>query len=400
MDASANWLGSEDATIVAGLDQRPVDYTPWFNSATDIDLVAAGFQPDYAYLHVDDDSVQTGTLTSDPGRHQCSQLRTAQSTSGMERTMAVSCWICRSPSNLKTVPEVTILHGGLTSPAIYVVSIRSSDVTMDGFTVTNPLYNEPGGDTSGIVAAYYGDPIISNINILNNIVTQIGADTRLLTDPNLHWVGTGIVSAGVVDDMTISNNVVYNIHHTNAGGPGNNLSPVGIGIYGQDDQAFTTNVVVSGNEIYDISAINTEGATGAGFGVAIGWASGRTTVENNLIHDVTGRGISTSLYTYDLVDILGNTLYNIGQTAIMFRSEPGGSILSNNIYDSAAAITFGTTISTPPVVEYNRIFNNTVGVDNLSTIAVTADNNWWGCNEGPNDAVGDCDATEGLVDAE
>ena len=38
-----------------------------------------------------------------------------------------------------------------------------------------------------------------------------------------------------------------------------------------------------------------------------------------------------------------------------------------------------------------------MGVNNLSTIGLVAGNNWWGCNEGPNDVAGDCDGTVGLV---
>ena len=394
LDASANWPGSANATIVAGLISGSVDYTPWFNSATDTDLVTPGFQGDFSYLNVDDNSAQNGIQTV---IGEGIGLVAPDGTVNVWDGTYYGAVMIDKPLTFQSEhgSAVTTLHGGLTTPAIYVVSVRASDVTVDGFTVTNPLYTDPGADISGIVAAYYGDPVISNITITNNIVTQIGAETRLLTDPNIHWVATGIVSAGVVDGMEIANNVVFDIHHTNGGGSSNYLSPVGIGVYGEDNVNFTTNVNVHDNRVYDISAINTEGAIGAGYGIAVGWASGDTVVENNIIHDVSGRGISTSLYTFGEVDILRNTLYNIGETAIMLRSEPGGSILSNNIYDSAAGITFGTTISTPPVVEYNRIFNNTIGVDNLSTIPVTADNNWWGCNDGPTGP--DCDTTNGLV---
>ena len=331
VDASSNWLGNEDATIVAGLISGSVDYTPWFNGDMDTDPVTPGFQGDFSYLNVDDDSVQNGIQTViGEGIH----LTTPDGTVNVWDGTYYGAVMIDKPLTFQSEhgPAVTTLHGGLTTPAIYVVSIRASDVTVDGFTVTNPLYNDPMADISGIVAAYYGDPVINNITITNNIVTQIGAETRLLTDPNIHWVATGIVSAGVVDGMEIADNVVFDIHHTNAGGSSNYLSPVGIGVYGEDDVNFTTNVNVHDNLVYDISAINTEGAIGTGYGIAVGWASGDTVVENNLIHDVAGRGISTSLYTFGEVDILSNTLYNIGETAVLFRSEFGGSMIANNIY--------------------------------------------------------------------
>ena len=396
VDASANYLGSTDADVLADAMMGPVDYTPWLHSPLDLASLTPGFQPGFSILYVDDDSAQAG---SESRIHEGIRLVTTGGTVTVWDGTYYGAVVIDKPLTLQSEngPEVTTLHGGLTAPTIYVVSIRASDVDVDGFTVTNPLYNERGGDVAGIVAAYYGDPLITNVGIRNNIVTQIGADTRLLTDPALHWTATGIVSAGYVDGLSIEDNTIYNIHHTNAGGSGNNLSPVAIGVFGEDDTKFTTNVQVTGNTIYDISAINTEGATGNGFGIAIGWASGKTDVEDNLIYNVAGRGISTSLYTYDEVQIVRNTLHDIGQTAIMFRSLYGGTILENNIYNNVAGITLGSTVTPVPEVEFNRIFGNGTGIVNLSAASLVAENNWFGCNEGPGEPG--CDAVSGLVDA-
>ncbi|MGC9308541.1 MAG: right-handed parallel beta-helix repeat-containing protein, partial [Thermoplasmatota archaeon] len=60
LDASGNWYGTSTASGVAGAVSANVDYTPWMDNGTD-QSADPGFQPDLSYLHVDDDSPQTGT---------------------------------------------------------------------------------------------------------------------------------------------------------------------------------------------------------------------------------------------------------------------------------------------------------------------------------------------------
>lgn len=56
VDASANWWGSADPTVVAAsvVSTTPgqVDFTPWLNSGTDTSSTTPGFQPDYSALTV------------------------------------------------------------------------------------------------------------------------------------------------------------------------------------------------------------------------------------------------------------------------------------------------------------------------------------------------------------
>lgn len=60
-DASANWWGTNLPDEVKALANGGllVDYTPWFHGGVDIGA-DPGFQGDFSYLHVDDDSPQTG----------------------------------------------------------------------------------------------------------------------------------------------------------------------------------------------------------------------------------------------------------------------------------------------------------------------------------------------------
>jgi parallel beta-helix repeat protein len=222
---------ADPVAMIGGVQSANVDYSPWLNAGTDTDGVKIGFQGAFSSLNVSVDSPQSGIAN-----HIQEGIDTA-TTGG-----AVSVWdgtyyggftINKSLTlHSEHGAAATIVHGGLNLPAIYVASIRASDVTLDGFTVTNPNYSNPGADVSGIMAAYYGDPLIQNVHILNNIVTVIGSPDRVLSDPETDWNATGIVSSGQVDGLEIAHNTVFNIHHINTGA-GNDISPVGIGAFGE-----------------------------------------------------------------------------------------------------------------------------------------------------------------------
>jgi hypothetical protein len=60
IDASGNWYGTNIPAGVAATVTANVDYTPWLHYGTDMSG-DPGFQSDLSYLHVDDNSPQTGT---------------------------------------------------------------------------------------------------------------------------------------------------------------------------------------------------------------------------------------------------------------------------------------------------------------------------------------------------
>ncbi len=77
------------------------------------------------------------------------------------------------------------------------------------------------------------------------------------------------------------------------------------------------------------------------------------------------------------------------------------SVVSNNLVDNNTGLYLGGPISSTviPVINFNRFFSNSVaGLDSDLTENVVAENNWWGCNAGPNTTY--CDSTAGTVDAD
>jgi hypothetical protein len=395
VDASGNWWGTADAAGVAGMVSTSVDYTPWLNSGLDLDLAATGFQGDFAYLNVDDSSPQFGTIV---------YIQEAIDMASLGGT--VNVWdgtyyggiMIQKPLMVQSQngAAATVIHGGLTTPAIYVVSVRANDVTLDGFTVTNPLYSLHNADVTGIMVGYYGDNNLSNIAVVNNIVTEIGSPERAL-DTTADYPSIGIVVNGVIDGLEIANNTIHNIHQT-VNDPAVTWGPSAIGIYGFDTTPLSTNLSVHDNEIYNISATNAVGVNAISNGIRFGWGSGDGTIANNLIHDVDGRGIQLNTYNNGAVNINANEIYNATLVGVAVENAGGGAITANNIYQNGSGITISAGVTAPVVAHFNRIADNTTGINNLSATAVDAENNWWGCNAGP--AGEDCLSTTGLVDAD
>ncbi|HLF28034.1 MAG TPA: right-handed parallel beta-helix repeat-containing protein [Anaerolineae bacterium] len=168
VDASANWYGTNIPAGVAAQVSADVDYTPWLNSGTDTSG-AAGFQGDFSYLNVDDDSPQTGAT----GRIQ----------EGVDLVTASTVNVAAGTYNEHVVIDVvalnllganagvdargargpeSIIDGGLTDAPLQIVA---NDVAVDGFTIK--------GGSNGLNAGIH-IPIgaASGYDILNNIITD------------------------------------------------------------------------------------------------------------------------------------------------------------------------------------------------------------------------------------
>lgn len=138
----------------------------------------------------------------------------------------------------------TIIYGN----TLYMIKIQHSDVTFEGFTVTNPDYI--GSDVSGILIQSTG--AISNVQILDNIITQMGI-------PGMYGAAGINIGTGPVDNVTISENTITDIK-TLGDHVGSSPSDHTCGINIWDG---ASNVVISDNTISDIkyNGIILEGAS-------------------------------------------------------------------------------------------------------------------------------------------
>lgn len=239
---------------------------------------------------------------------------------------------------------------------IYVVIIRASNVTFDGFTVMSPGFDSPGADLAGIMIGYYGDNALANIVVKNNIVTQIGAPGRIVSSSD--WPSTGICINGVVNGLEIAHNTISDIHQTvnDSGVP---WGPVAIGYYGFDPTPLSQNVNIHDNTIFNISATKGEGTSPISLGIAAGWGSGNATIANNEIHHVDGRAIQAGSSNNGSLQITGNILYQ-NSVGVYLNNAGLGTLRSNTLLAS-----------------------NGIAVQNMKTSPLDAINNWWGSAAGP-----------------
>jgi LPXTG-site transpeptidase (sortase) family protein len=134
-------------------------------------------------------------------------------------------------------PPSTTLNGG--DP--YSVQIYSKNVTLDGFTITNPGY-AGSSDASGIVVEPSGAN--AQIHITNNIIHDIGSPART----SVAYGNVGI-NIGGADGVEIDHNTIYNIVHNDPAAWAN-----GISIWGMSPSALADHINIHNNVIYNISS--------------------------------------------------------------------------------------------------------------------------------------------------
>ena len=106
------------------------------------------------------------------------------------------------------------------------------------------------------------------------------------------------------------------------------------------------------------------------------------------------------------IEIDGSDLTGSGDGIYFAGSVNGVHLVSNNIHDlDGDAITFATAPTGSVTIAFNRFYNNDSGINILDSAgtgaesmsdSLIAENNWWGCNEGPGDIR--CDSASQIVD--
>jgi len=204
--------------------------------------------------------------------------------------------------------EETIIDGG---GFRYVVKIYSSDVTFEGFTVTNPTY-AGGSDATGILVGAYLGESVDNVHILNNIVKTVRSGTS--GAPSMYGA-TGInVGRAPLSSVVISGNTIEDIHNPDGASVDHTC---GINVWDGAE-----NVEISNNTISDIK-FN---------GILLECASNVQIVENSIAECKIGilvepyEGVTVSGLT-----INHNTISEFRKGGIVVKDAPSVQIEDNNI---------------------------------------------------------------------
>ncbi len=261
----------------------------------------------------------------------------------------------------------TIIDGNNANENFYVVQIASSDVTLDGFTVTNPLYSN-SADASGIINQWWKGTF-SNIRITNNVIHDIGTLTR----PSVSF-GTFGINIGPVDGIEIDNNSIFNIGNNDP-----NSSAIGIFSWGSSPDT-ANNIFIHDNVVYDISHPTLAD------GINAGGDSANVVIDNNTVTGPLRRGgIVTSAFLDGPATITNNTVSGTSLYGLLLRSPFQQTVTGNTITDATTGIQVNDTTDTDSLtIQSNSITGNGTGINNSSTgngEVVNASANWFGSND-------------------
>lgn len=253
---------------------------------------------------------------------------------------------------------------------------NTSGTTIDGFQFTG------GGTTPVSLIGGSGHTAINNVIEDNTgehgiVYSSDGTDSsrfaqNRIVDNNLH----GIFATGPAKNVTIEDNF-FSEHDRSA-----------VHFTGEADGTTVANNASDA----DSSFLAGTDATGL-------------TITENTVTNGTGSGMAL-LGGFDNIEITDNTVTGSASNGISlvdignFGPNTNVTILGNTLTGNVRGVNIGDGGSDDTLeVRQNRIFNNDTGILNEDTeTTVDAENNWWGCNEGPNEDG--CDTTDGDVDSD
>lgn len=272
-------------------------------------------------------------------------------------------------------------------------SVTADDVSINGFTVENADAPATGG--SGIVLSDgTGDHSVTNNVVRNNTIglslSNDGGQTvirqNLFADNNVPGAAAG---NGIYGDTGSENVRIDENEFT-----------------GNDNAAVTLTETTGRNSDIDI----TDNELTQNRGIAV-FLTDDLTVTGNTINDTDsgdGNGRFSAIYLGGGVDdalVQDNTVM-LASTGVRIDNqvpEPNtdvevlGNTLTDN--DNGIRISNGATSGTLEVHGNRLVDNTTAAINNEDPgDSVDAENNWFGCNEGPGSAG--CDDIIGAVDAE
>lgn len=220
----------------------------------------------------------------------------------------------------------------------------------------------PGGTDDfqniGIFVAHGKNQLISGntIELHGDGISEVGATTF---DQFSSEVGIQSTTSGfdTYDGLQITNNIVRVLN-------AQSVRPERIRGIWENSQDHQSDVTVSGNQFLNPAAGNNPATNlQSGFRVTAHSSTLPTTVkyQNNTVQGA-----------------------NIGFEWLAGQSFGGTQpvqMISNTIVNSGTGVKIDSAGSA--TLTFNRIAGNTIGLQNLTANAISAENNWWGCNLGP-----------------
>ena len=304
--------------------------------------------------------------------------------------------------------------------------------TIDGFTFRNPHRRAATGSGFFTHELFFRDSAAGESDTVSNVTFEGegvgGGDYGLLTGPSagsltvtdstfIDQAQNQILAEQHTGDLTVRDST-FDTANVTAGS-----------VFGwTHGKTGAVPVDVTGDYLVENNDFNLDGAGAAvyvqtsegGFN-AVGKFTGDVTIRGNDVADANGTAIAvddadpqaggTRGEITGPVRITGNSVSGLGAgTGVFLRGRVLDAIASgNDIGGVATGLAIGNRgpVATPhaPVganFRFNRVFDNTTGIDNSTAENLLAENNWFGCNEGPTDP--DCDPVTstgtGVTDAD
>lgn len=247
----------------------------------------------------------------------------------------------------------------------YVVSIEASNVTLNGFTITNP--DSLANNMAVGVVNFFGERK-TNLRITNCMIHDVAPPFHALL------FGTYGMSIGPVDGLEIDHNTIYNINDI-----GSYSDIAGIYVWGNNSAGMAENISMNDNYIYELNGL-------AEFTCAIrlDGFTGDADISGNVMTPFFKQGIVTDEAMIGPVTIRNNTVDGAMVYGLLLQSPYAQTVTGNTVKNSLGTGIAVTGTSFPPEIHDNNIFSNATGLDNESVSMVDARNNWWGAAGGPN----------------
>lgn len=270
------------------------------------------------------------------------------------------------------------------------MAINASDDTPLTVAVLN---NEIIGHGPTTITAQNGIQVNGNLitgSIENNVISGIGYDN---TASEIKWVATSILNFYADVDVI-----------------GNTITEAQTALYNMDGGGYFTN-----NEI----EVNKVGVSGYGMILTDPPAAVPSPFIEESVSVSSDSKLAVKSATENVVVLEGNIVTFVGSDnagTIGVEADAGYDVkdmhvtlIQNTVMGFDAGIAFlqylgadaTDAVFTNLDMNFNRIVNNTVGLySDVDYMSVNAENNWWGCNEGP--GATDCDPIDGTgaVDAD